>query len=302
MTTAILARPTFGQRLAGPLLAAADFLRLLSRRPVGLAGFIGIVFFLLLAFVAPIFVPFQNDPSLAEIYQTPSPAHPLGTDFQGRDVLNQIVYGGRDILTVAILAAFVSTIIAITFGSIAATVGGLLDSVILAITDVTLTLPKLILLIAVAAILRPTSFLFLAVILGLLQWSSLLRQVRAQVLSLKERDYVEAARSLDLGLLHIVFREILPTMRSYIAIHFILAMTEAMYAQVFIVILGLVPVSGSNWGIMLYFAQGQGALYFRDSLWYILSPILAISLVQLSLLSFASALEDIFNPRLRGAA
>jgi peptide/nickel transport system permease protein len=274
---------------------------LLATRPVGLAGFIGIVFFLLLAFVAPVFVPLTNDPSVLEIYETPSAAHPLGTDFQGKDVLNQIVYGGRDILTVAILAAFFSTFIAITFGSIAATVGGWLDTTILAITDVTLTIPKLILLIAVAAILRPTSFIFLAIILGLLQWSSLLRQVRAQVLSLKERDYVEAARSLDLGLPHIVFREILPTMRSYIAIHFILAMTEAMYAQVGIILLGLVPLSGSNWGIMLYFAQGQGALFFRDSIWYILSPIVAIALVQLSLTSFATALEDIFNPRLRGA-
>lgn len=301
MSAAVLARPTIGQRFAGPLAAAVEFLRLLAKRPVGLAGFIGIVFFLLLAFVAPLFVPLRNEPSLVDIYQAPSGAHPLGTDFQGKDVLNQIVYGGRDILTVAILAAVVSTIIAITFGSVAATIGGRLDSVILAITDVTLTVPKLILLIAVAAILRPTSFVFLAVILGLLQWSSLLRQVRAQVLSLKERDYVEAARSLDLGLFHIVFREILPTMRSYIAIHFILAMTEAMYAQVFVIFLGLVPVSGSNWGIMLYFAQGQGALFFRDSIWYILSPILAISLLQLSLVSFASALEDIFNPRLRGA-
>jgi len=90
-------------------------------------------------------------------------------------------------------------------------------------------------------------------------------------------------------------------MRSYIVIHFILSMTEAMYAQVGIILLGLVPISGSNWGIMLYFAQGQGALFYRDSLWYILSPILAISLVQLSLASFASALEDIFNPRLRGS-
>lgn len=301
MSTLILARPTLGQRLAGPLTAAAGFLRLLATRPVGLAGFIGIVFFLLLAFVAPVFVPLTNDPSLLEIYETPSAAHPLGTDFQGKDVLNQIVYGGRDILTVAILAAFFSTFIAITFGSIAATVGGRLDTIILAITDVTLTIPKLILLIAVAAILRPTSFIFLAIILGLLQWSSLLRQVRAQVLSLKERDYVEAARSLDLGLPHIVFREILPTMRSYIAINFILAMTEAMYAQVGIILLGLVPLSGSNWGIMLYFAQGQGALFFRDSIWYILSPIVAIALVQLSLTSFATALEDIFNPRLRGA-
>ena len=268
MTSAILAAPTLGQRLSGPWFATVEFLRLLSRRPVGLVGFFGIVFFLLLAFVAPIFVPFQNDPSLVDIYLTPSLAHPLGTDFQGKDVLNQIVYGGRDILTVAIIAALLSTLIAITFGSIAAVIGGRLDTAVVAVTDITLTIPKLILLIAIA---------------------------------LKERDYVEAARSLDLGLFHIVFREILPTMRSYIVIHFILSMTEAMYAQVGIILLGLVPISGSNWGIMLYFAQGQGALFYRDSLWYILSPILAISLVQLSLATFASALEDIFNPRLRGA-
>src|SRR5438034_9629318 len=138
MTTAILARPTLGPRLAGPLLAAVASLRLLSRRPVGLAGFVGIVFFLLLAFVAPLFVPFQNEPSLLDIYLTPSLAHPLGTDFQGKDVLNQIVFGGRDILTVAILAALVSTVIAITFGSIAAIVGGRIDTTILAITDVAL--------------------------------------------------------------------------------------------------------------------------------------------------------------------
>jgi peptide/nickel transport system permease protein len=90
-------------------------------------------------------------------------------------------------------------------------------------------------------------------------------------------------------------------MRSYIAIHFILAMTQAIYAQAGIIFLGLVPLSGQNWGIMLYFANSQGAIFFRDSFWYILSPILAIALFQLSLVSLASALEDIFNPRLRTA-
>lgn len=301
MTTAILARPTLGQRLAGPVAALLEFLRLLSKRPVGLAGFIGIVFFLLLAFVAPFFVPLTNDPNVGAIYQPPSLEHPLSTDFQGKDVLNQIVYGGRDILLVAILAAFLSTLIAITFGSLAAILGGRLDAAVVAITDVALTIPTLILLIAVAAILRPTSLFFVALILGLLQWSNLLLQIRAQVLSLKERDYVEAARSLDLGLVHIIFREILPTMRSYIVIHFVLAVSQAMYAQVGIILLGLVPLTGTNWGIMLYFAQSQGALFFKDSLWYILSPIVAISLVQLSLVYFASALEEIFNPRLGGA-
>jgi len=283
------------------IASARDFLKLLAGRPVGLAGFIGVLFFVLMAFVAPIFVPLQDTPNIREIYQTPSLGHPLGTDFQGRDTLNQIVYGGRDILTVGFLAALFSTVLAITFGALAATLGGRVDSIILGITDVALTIPQLILLIVVAAILRPSGFLILAIILALLQWPSLLRQVRAQVLSLKERDYVEAARSLDLGLFHIIFREMLPNMRSYIVIHFILAMTQAIYAQAAIIFLGLVPLSGQNWAIMLYFADSQGALFFRDSFWYILSPILAIALFQLSLVSLASALEDIFNPRLRSA-
>ncbi len=283
------------------IASAREFLRLLAGRPVGLFGFIGVVAFALMAYVAPLFVPLRDVPNISEVYLTPSLAHPLGTDFQGRDTLNQIVYGGRDILTVGFLAAAFSTILAVTFGALAATVGHRTDTIILGITDIALTIPQLILLIVIAAILRPTGFLILAVILALLQWPSLLRQVRAQVLSLKERDYVEAARSLDLGLFHIIFREMLPNMRSYIAIHFILAVTQAIYAQAGIIFLGLVPLTGQNWGIMLYFANSQGAIFFRDSFWYILSPILAIALFQLSLVSLASALEDIFNPRLRSA-
>jgi peptide/nickel transport system permease protein len=275
--------------------------RLLLRRPVGVIGLGGVVFFILLAYVVPLLVPVKDLPDVTSVYQPPSPAHLLGTDYQGRDVLNQIIHGGADILSVAFLAAFLSTAIAVTFGSLSATLGGRVDTATLAITDVVLTIPQLVVLIVVAAILRPTNFLLMAVILALLQWASLLRQVRAQILSLKERDYVEAARSLDLGTFHVIFREMLPNMTSYIVIHFILAVTQAIYAQVGLIILGLVPLSGENWAIMLYFARDQGALYFRDSLWYILSPILAIVLFQLSLVSLASALEDIFNPRLRTA-
>jgi peptide/nickel transport system permease protein len=272
---------------------------LMSRKPVGLLGLIGVCFFFFLAYIAPIFVPLQDAVDVTAIYATPSWAHPLGTDYQGRDVLNQIVYGGRDIITTGILAALLSTFIAITFGSIAATLGGRVDTIILAITDVALTIPSLILLIVIAAIFRPTSFLALAVILALLQWPALLRQIRAQVLSLKERDFVEAARSLDLGLFHIIFREMLPNMRSYIVIHFIIAMTLAIYAQAAIMFLGLVPLSGQNWAIMLYFAYNQGALFFKDSFFYLMGPIMAIALLQLSLVFLASGLEDVFNPRLR---
>ena len=286
-------------RIPAPLAGVVEFLRMMSKKPVGLLGLIGVLFFLFLAYIAPLIVPLQDQVDVTAIYAKPSLTHPLGTDFQGRDVVNQIVYGGGDIITTAILAALLSTLIAITFGSIAATVGGRIDALILAITDVALTIPSLILLIVIAAIFRPSSFFALAVILALLQWPALLRQIRAQVLSLRERDFVEAARSLDLGLLHIIFREMLPNMRSYIVIHFIIAMTLAIYAQAAIMFLGLVPLSGKNWAIMLYFAYNQGALFFKDSFFYLMGPIMAIALFQLSLVWLASGLEDVFNPRLR---
>ncbi|HEY3063914.1 MAG TPA: ABC transporter permease [Chloroflexota bacterium] len=284
------------------MTATLDFLRLLRSRPVGLAGLIGIVLFVAVSFVGPVLVPLDTKVDLTAIYAGPSFAHLLGTDYQGRDVLNQIIWGGRDIMIVAFLAALLSTLIAVTFGSLGAVVGGALDSAILAITDVILTIPRLPLLVVLAALLRLNSILILALIVGALAWPSLLRAVRAQVLSLKEREFVEAARALDLGLGHIIFAEILPNMRSYIAISFILAMTQAIYAQAGLIFLGLVPLSGTNWGVMINLAWVRGAVFFRDSLPYILSPVLAIALFQLALVSLASALEDIFNPRLRSAS
>ncbi len=274
-------------------------IRLIARKPAGLLGLIGVGGFVLLAYIVPFFVPLHNTVDIASVYVPASLEHPLGTDFQGRDVLNQIVYGGRDILTIGFLAALFSTAIAVTFGSLGATLGGKIDTIILAVADIVLTVPHLIVLIVVAAIFRPTGFVVLAVLLASLQWAGLLRQVRAQVLSLKEREYVEAARSLDLGLPHLIFREMLPNMASYIAIHFIFAMTGAVYAQVGLTVLGLVPLGGANWGAMLQQALQQGAIYFGDSVLYVLSPIVAIALFQLSLVALASGLEDVFNPRLR---
>jgi peptide/nickel transport system permease protein len=296
----VAALPRRGDRtLPRPIESAIEFLRLLSKRPSGLIGFAGIVFFLLLAFVAPIFVPNQENADVTALYQTPSLTHLLGTDNSGRDVLNQIVQGGKEIISVALITAFLTTLIATVLGAISALVGGKFDAALVALADILLTVPPLIVLIVISALARPTNFLALALVLSSLGWAGLMRQVRAQVLTLKERDYVEAARSLDLGLTHIVFREILPNMRSYIVIHFVLAMTGAIYAQVALIILGLVPFSGKNWALMLYFASTQGAFYFKDAFWFVFSPILAIVLLQLSLVLFVNALEDIFNPRLR---
>lgn len=271
----------------------------LARNKAGLLGFIVFAAFVLTAFIGPLFVPQTLPTDVRAIYQGPSAQHPLGTDSEGRDILIQMINGGQSIILVGAAAALISTLISISFGALAAYLGGLVDGVIMLLADVVLTLPQIVLLTVLATFIRLNSPWLLAVIIALLSWPTLLRAVRAQVLSLKEREYVEAARVLDLGTPRILFVEILPNMASFILMNFTIGMTAAIYQQVGLYLLGLAPLSGNNWGIMLNLAWVRGAIFFKQSLLYILAPVLAISLLQLSIVTMTRSLEDIFNPRLR---
>ena len=273
--------------------------RLLTYNKVGFIGLLGVIFFILLSFVGPYIVPLDTQTKVDKIYMQPSSEFWLGTDSEGRDIFSQIVHGGKDVLVVAFLAGFISTTIAVVLGALSALAGGWVDNAIMALADIVLTIPQFPLLAVLAGLVKFNNVTLLALILGLLSWPALTRAIRAQVLSLREREFVEAARALDLGTRHIIIKEILPNMMSYIAINLIFAMTGAIYAQVGLVFLGLVPFSGSNWGVMLSLAWTRGAIFYKGSLWYIMSPVVAIALFQLSLVSMTRMLEEIFNPRLR---
>jgi peptide/nickel transport system permease protein len=274
-------------------------LKLLAHNRAGFVGFLGLIAFILLAFVGPYFVPLTMDTDVTQIYKPPSAEHILGTDFQGRDIWMQVVHGGKEVLIVAFLAGIISTAIAVTLGALSAVLSGFFDSFVMWITDIWLTIPNFPVLAVLAAFVKLDSAWALALILSLLAWPSLTRAVRAQVLSLKQREYVEAARALDLGTRHIVFSEILPNMMSYIAISLVFAMTAAMYSQVALVFLGLVPWAASNWGVMLQQSWARGTLYYTDSMLNIMAPVIAIALFQLSLVWLTRSLEEVFNPRLR---
>jgi peptide/nickel transport system permease protein len=282
-------------RLAAPVRGV---MAALGYNPAGRAATWALLIIVVISFLAPVVVP-EPPPDYANIYAPPSAAHPLGTDFQGADVLAQVLRGGQTVLIVGAVAAAVSTLIAITFGALAAYAGGWLDGLITGLADIVLTIPNFPLLAVLAAYLRLNNPLFLALLIAVLSWPTLLRAVRGQVLSLKERDYVEAARALDLGTLHILFREILPNMRAYIAMYFVLSMTGAIYAQVGLYLLGFAPLAGDNWGIMLNLAWYRGAIFYKNSFWYIMAPIVAISVVQLAMVTMTRSLEEAFNPRLR---
>jgi peptide/nickel transport system permease protein len=274
-------------------------LRLLTYNKVGFAGFLVVVAIVLISYVGPYFVPLDTQTKQEHIYESPSAQFWLGTDHQGRDIFSQIVNGGKDVIYVALVAAVLSTLIAVSFGTFSGFVGGWVDDVIMTITDVILTIPQFPLLAVLAAFIKLDSLTFLGILLGLLSWPSLLRAVRAQALSLKERDFIEAARALDLGGRHIVFRELVPNMMTYIVISFTLALTTAIYTQVGLVLLGLVPISSSNWGVMISLAWTRGAIFFKDSVWYIMAPVAAIVILQLALVTMTRSLEAVFNPRLR---
>jgi len=268
------------------------------RSKAGFAGFLVFALLVLLAVVGPLFTP-RLVTDVTAVYLPPGGAHWLGTDSEGRDILVQMVDGGRPVILVGVLAGAISTLIAIVFGSLAAYLGGWVDSVIVAVTDIVLTVPQIILLAVLASLYTLDSPWLLAAILGAFAWPYLLRSVRAQVFSLKQREYVEAAQLLDLGAPHILFREILPNMASFIMMNFVVTMTNAIYALVGLYFLGLAPIVDDNWGAMLNKAWTRGAIFYPDSLFYVLAPVIAISILQLSLVTMTRSFEEILNPRLR---
>lgn len=274
-------------------------LKLLSRSKMGLMGFIGIVAFVVISFLGPLFFPPETSANVADINQGVSAAHWLGADFQGQDNLRKVVNGGRDIVTIAFLTGIIATGIAVVVGSFSAFIGGRMDSVLMELVNIWLTIPKFPLLAVLATVLKLNDIVTLSVLIALLDWPGLARQVRSQVLTLRERDYVQAAAMLDLGTPRIILREILPNMMSFLAISLIFSMTHAIYQQTGLVFLGIVPYSSANWGVMISAAERRGVLYNPQASWSILAPIGAIVLFQLSLVSFARSLDNVFNPRLR---
>lgn len=274
-------------------------LRVIRRNRVGFAGFLIVVIMTIVSVIAPWLWPFDSTANPLAIYQGPSRAHWLGTDSQGRDVFRQVLNGGAGIMAVGYLAATITTAIGVLLGALAAYLGGWVDSGLTWLSDVFLTIPQFALLTVLAGFVRLNSGVGVALLIGVLGWPGLMRAIRAQVLSIKQREYVEAARALDMGTRHIVVHEIAPTMAGYIATHFVLNVTGAMYASIGLIFLGIVPLAGLNWGVMLNLAWTQGAIFFKDSIWYILSPMLAIVLFQLALLSMSRSVAELFDPRLR---
>jgi peptide/nickel transport system permease protein len=273
-------------------------LKLIARNKMGFVGFLALLLLIFMSYVGPLIVEPEMRANVKQIYKPPSWEHPLGTDFQGRENWILLVHGGAEVITVAFLAGLLTTTIAVVVGAASAFFGGWVDDSIMTITDTWLALPRGILLIVTAYFVSLEDVWTLALFLAVFGWPSLARQVRSQFLSLKKREYIEAAQLLNLGAPHIIFREMLPNMMSYILLALIESMIGAIYSQTYLVFLGLVPF-GNNWGVLFSLAYAKNAIYNPNAMASLLVPMGGIVALQLSLIMFSRSLEEVFNPRLR---
>lgn len=276
-----------------------DLLRICWADKSALVGGSVVLIYLGVAVVGPIVVHlhYVSNPALA--YLPPSLKNPLGTDFLGHSVLSELVLGTRPVMEVGITSAMFVVVVGVTVGLASGYAGGALDQVVMRIADVFLTVPSLPLVIVIAAVVHTSSPFVLAGILSVSAWAGLARAVRSQALSLRSSDFIEAAKVQGLPLRNMVGRQLLPNVGPYVAIHFLLAVTGAIYAEVGLFLLGVAPVTGDNWGIMMNLAISQGALYTSRSALYLFSPMLAIIFLQVALVYFARAMDRLFNPRMR---
>jgi len=266
------------------------------RQKNGLLGLVIAGIVVAVAVLAPVISPY--DPyriDMDESLRSPSPSHPLGTDVFGRDVMSRLMMGARISLEVSLLSRIISIVLGTVLGLVAGYFGGRTDSVIMRTSDVTLAYPGLLLLIAVMAAVGPTLG-SLIVALGIVGWAPVARIVRAQVLSIREREFVLAVRSLGGSPERIVTRHLLPNCASQLVIVFSMGLGMGIMAESSMSFLGLgAQPPLPSWGAMI----SSGLDYLRVAPWMSLAPGLGITIAVLGFNLLGDACRDVMDPKLR---
>lgn len=260
---------------------------------------IGILaFFALVAVFGPMLVGADPAATSGDGLQPPSAQHWLGTTQAGQDVFTQIVYGARVSMAVGLLSAVIATVFAIAVGLVGGYLGGAVDEVLSALTNIFLVLPALPLIIVLAGYLPQRGVVSVAVVIATTGWAWGARVLRAQTLSIRRRDFVEAARATGEGPMRIIFFEIMPVLLPVIATSFLATVVGAILAEAGLSFLGLSDLSTVSWGSMLYFAQNGQALLL-GAWWWFIPPGLCIALIGAGLGLVNFGIDEIANPRLR---
>jgi peptide/nickel transport system permease protein len=262
--------------------------------PLSKAGFIIIIGVFLLAMLAPLIAPFDpDDINVKAILIEPSWQHWMGTDGLGRDVLSRMLYGGRISLLVGLVAVGISTAIGIILGAIAGYYRGWVDTVIMRLVDVMLSIPSFFLILAVIAFLTP-SIINVMIVIGLTSWMGVTRLVRAEFLSLTEREFVQSARALGAKDARLIFTHLLPNSLTPIIVSSVLGIAGAVLLESGLSFLGLgVQAPQASWGNILT----DGKDYIQFAWWLSLFPGLAILITVLGYNLLGEGLRDALDPR-----
>ena len=225
--------------------------------------------------------------------------HPLGTDNLGHDLMYQAFYSIIPLGQMMIAGMIFVIVMGTSIGVVAGYKGGTVDRILSTITDVFINLPGLPLVIVLVILFEPRNEFVIGILLSVAAWAGLARAIRSQVLTIREEAFVEAARSMDVLLHTILYKEILPHLMPYIAVNAANAARRVIFAAVGLYFLGILPYTGANWGDMLSSAYASDSFYVTSRVHYLLVPLIFIIVFSIALILFAQSLERVFNPRVR---
>jgi peptide/nickel transport system permease protein len=276
---------------------AKTFWRYFKRNRLAVGGMLTMIIIFLVALFAPALSPYDPDKTDVSLkLKPPSSRFYLGTDQLGRDVFSRMLHGSRISLTVGFIAVAISIIIGILVGATAGYYGGWVDSLLMRFVDTMLCFPSFFLILTIVALLGP-NIINIMVVIGITSWEGTARFVRAEFLSLRERDFVQAARALGVKDLRIIFRHILPNALAPVFVTATLGVASAILIEASLSFLGFgVQPPAPSWGNILT----EGRTYIFDAWWLTVFPGFAILFAVLSFNLLGDGLRDALDPRLRG--
>ncbi|MCL5065097.1 MAG: ABC transporter permease [Firmicutes bacterium] len=265
------------------------------RHPMGKIGVIGLLFIILFSFVGPLIYRVSPDATnLLYLLTPPSVKFPLGTDELGRNYLARVMVGGQLSLIVGFASAFATMLIGIAYGLISGYAGGYVDVVMMRIVDIMLTIPGLFILLLLDAMFSPSAFV-LVFIIAFTSWFGVSRLVRSEVLSIKQRDYVEAARAFGASSWHIMTRELLPNVMGTVMVASTFQVAGAIITIATLSFLGLgLPPPTPNWGELL---NASMSYMYQDAWWMIYPPGICLLITMLSFNFISEALQGVLDSR-----
>ncbi|MEI8348513.1 MAG: ABC transporter permease [Candidatus Omnitrophota bacterium] len=272
------------------------FWKRFKKNKLAVGGAIFVFLLVIVAIAAPLFAP--QDPNAIDvdsILQLPSVIHPLGTDDLGRDVLSRMIWGARISLAVGFVAVGIATLIGVILGAIAGYYRGLIESLIMRLVDIMLTIPSFFLILTVIAFVGPGIWNIMVVI-GVTSWMGVARLVRAEFLSLNEREFILAAKSVGASNTRIILRHILPNALSPVYVYFILGIAGAILLESALSFLGLgVQPPAPSWGNIL----ASGRENMEIAWWLVVFPGMAILVTCLSYYLLGEGIREALDPRLK---